>query len=141
MKAELVSFGSPQWGEAVELRRQVLRRPLGLDFTEEELAAEHVQLTAVISKGSVIACAMMTPQEDGNYKVRQVAVDPGWQGKGLGRLVMLFCEEIASQRGAHHVVLHARETAVPFYLAIGYEVVGDPFEEVGLPHRKMAKAV
>jgi predicted GNAT family N-acyltransferase len=37
------------------------------------------------------------------------------------------------------MVLHARETAVPFYLKLGYEVVGGQFEEVGIPHFKMEK--
>ena len=30
--------------------------------------------------------------------------------------------------------------AVPFYLRLGYEIVGDQFEEVTIPHFKMKKA-
>ena len=37
--------------------------------------------------------------------------------------------------------LHAREAAIPFYVALGYATEGSPFEEVGLPHRTMAKAL
>jgi predicted GNAT family N-acyltransferase len=39
------------------------------------------------------------------------------------------------------MILHARATAVPFYLRLGYTVVGEPFEEVGIPHRGMEKAL
>ena len=37
------------------------------------------------------------------------------------------------------MVLHARQTAVPFYLKLGYAEVGAPFQEVGIPHRCMEK--
>jgi predicted GNAT family N-acyltransferase len=39
------------------------------------------------------------------------------------------------------MVLNARDTAIPFYLHLGYELVGEPFVEVGIPHRKMRKAL
>jgi predicted GNAT family N-acyltransferase len=39
------------------------------------------------------------------------------------------------------MVLHARDTAVPFYEALGYEAFDDPFVEVAIPHRKMRKAL
>jgi len=37
------------------------------------------------------------------------------------------------------MVLHAREAAIPFYLRLGYELEGEPFTEVGIPHRRMVK--
>ena len=37
------------------------------------------------------------------------------------------------------IYLHARAHAVDFYLNSNYEVFGEPFEEVGIPHRHMQK--
>ena len=37
------------------------------------------------------------------------------------------------------MTLHAREAAVPFYERLGYLSEGEPFDEVGLPHRAMRK--
>jgi hypothetical protein len=37
------------------------------------------------------------------------------------------------------MILHARETAVPFYERLRYSPVGDVFQEVTLPHRLMEK--
>lgn len=34
---------------------------------------------------------------------------------------------------------HAREYAADFYLKLGYEITGDRFTEVGIPHRFMEK--
>jgi predicted GNAT family N-acyltransferase len=41
--------------------------------------------------------------------------------------------------GKSRIMLHARETAIPFYQKLGYEVTGEPLTEVGLPHRIMEK--
>ena len=41
--------------------------------------------------------------------------------------------------GGRLLTLHARETAVAFYLRLGYRVVGEPFVEVTIPHRTMEK--
>lgn len=38
------------------------------------------------------------------------------------------------------MVLHARDSALDFYLSLGYSIVGDPFEEVGIPHHRMEKS-
>lgn len=131
-------FGSPAWREMVELRRRILRLPLGLDFTEEELAAEAGQLHLGIWEGRrLLGCALVV-WSDGDYaKVRQVAVDDHLQGQGIGRSVMNACADAVRAEGKRQIRLHARETAVPFYLALGYRVEGDPFEEIGIPHRLM----
>jgi predicted GNAT family N-acyltransferase len=36
-------------------------------------------------------------------------------------------------------MMHARKTAVPFYERIGYQVAGEEFLEVGIPHYEMRK--
>jgi predicted GNAT family N-acyltransferase len=50
-------------------------------------------------------------------------------------------ERVAIERGALRMTLHARQTAVPFYERLGYRVVGEPFIEVGIPHRAMEKSL
>jgi predicted GNAT family N-acyltransferase len=39
------------------------------------------------------------------------------------------------------MVLHARETAVPFYEAMAYTKIGDRFTEVTIPHWSMVKVL
>jgi len=138
MTVREVPHGSPLYARAVELRRRVLRQPLGLDFSQEELDAEHAQRHFVLLDGDdVIACLSYVPGPAG-AKMRQVAVDPDQQGKGFGKRLVLETEKLFSPG---EVELHARQTAVPFYQSLGYQVVGERFEEVGLSHFKMRKAV
>ena len=35
-----VEFATPEYDETIALRYKILREPLGLEFTEEQLAAE-----------------------------------------------------------------------------------------------------
>ena len=135
-----VVFGSSEYEATIELRRTVLRRPLGLDFTPEQLALEASDVhLAVFANGGAIACLVLTPKDSTTLKRRQVAVRDDGQGKGIGRRLVEASERWAEKRGYARIILSARETAVPFYLRLGYRTEGEPFTEVGLPHRAMSK--
>lgn len=136
----LVAFNSEEYRQTVRLRDEVLRAPLGLTFTPEQLAAEADDLhLACFIRGQLVGCLILTPQDRGAIKMRQVAVSPLVQKQGVGTILVQASEEIAVERGYHQMVLHARETAVPFYLRLGYQVTGELFEEVTVPHRAMFK--
>ena len=131
---------SPAYALCVALRRDVLRKPLGLEFGEAQLAAEDDSLhLAFFDEEVVVGTLMLTPREWGSVQMRQVAVHEGWQGQGIGRRLVLESEAEARRQDFSVMVLHARETAVPFYLKLGYAEVGAPFQEVGIPHRCMEK--
>ena len=138
----LAPHGSDEYVRAVDLRRRILRIPLGLDFTNDEIAAEHDDLNLVAILGSdVVASLSLVDVGERKLKMRQVAVDESVQRTGLGTRLVRASEELARERGFDEMLLHARDTAVPFYLRLGYEVVGSKFEEVGIPHYKMRKAL
>jgi predicted GNAT family N-acyltransferase len=136
-----IGFGTPEFDEALALRYAVLRRPLGLEYDPEQIALEWSQehLAAYDRMGQLIGYLNLTPAEGGAVKMRQVAIDPAWQGKGVGRLLVEASERHATQLGYAQMVLHARESAVPFYDKLGYQRVGERFEEVGIPHFRMEK--
>ena len=135
-----VAFGSHKYELAVELRQQVLRLPLGLDFAAGELDGEANDYHLVALQGSaLVACLVLSPQTNNSIKMRQVAVTPECQGQGLGKQLVTFSEEFARNLGFELMVLNARANVVPFYERLGYEVVGDPFTEVTIPHSHMRK--
>lgn len=138
-----IEFGTPEYDEAVALRYEVLRKPLGLEFTTDQLAAEwsDIHLAGFDPNGKMVAILILTAIDEQTLKMRQVAVAPHLQGKGLGAQLVHASEALALKRQYQHMVLHARETAVPFYLRLGYQIVGEPFEEVGIPHSKMKKTL
>lgn len=132
---------SPLYEESIRLRDRVLRRPLGLSFTADDLAAESndVHCTASDRSGRLLGCLVLTPLEDGAIRMRQVAVDPSLQRSGIGTLLVAWSESLARAGGYRRIVLHARDTAVPFYLRLGYMIEGEEFTEVSIPHRIMVR--
>lgn len=131
---------SPAYALAVALRRDILRKPLGLEFTEAQLASESSSLHLACWDEDVLSgTLLLTPLEDGSIQMRQVAVDDRKQGLGVGRLMVVESESEAARRGFTRMMLHARDSAVGFYTKLGYERVGDEFIEVGVRHQEMAK--
>jgi GNAT superfamily N-acetyltransferase len=137
-----VPFGSVEYRSACELRDAVLRRPLGLKLSAEDVAgeAEQVHLLAFDETG-VIGCLLLVPGEDGSIKMRQVAVAERAQRRGVGSALMARAEALARERGFRVMTLHARRGAVPFYERAGYRVEGPEFVEVTIPHSKMVKVL
>ena len=131
---------SPAYALAVALRRDLLRKPLGLEFTEAQLAAEasSFHLTAW-EEDVLLGTLLLTPVADGSIQMRQVAVDDRKQGLGIGRLMVVESEAEALRRGFKRTMLHARDSAVPFYEKLGYTRIGDEFIEVGVRHQEMEK--
>ena len=68
-----------------------------------------------------------------------MTVDPGHQGRGVGKRLIAFAEKLSAEMGYREIVLHARESAVRFYESVGYVAEGEAFTEVTIPHRKMVK--
>lgn len=143
IQTALIEFATPEYDESVALRDAVLRRPLGLAFSPEQLAAEwsDLHLAAFDTIGRMVGILLLTPVAEKTIKMRQVAVAPEYQGKGVGAVLVRASEEEARKRGFEKMVLNARETAVSFYLRLGYDKVGDRFEEVTIPHFKMEKTL
>jgi predicted GNAT family N-acyltransferase len=137
-----VSHNSAEYLLCVDLRNHVLRRPLGLTFSPEQLDAENSDIhLAVFEEDTLVGCAILTTSDVSRVKMRQVAVAPEKQGRGIGRDLVAYCELVGLQRGFMEMYLHARATVVPFYEKSGYCTVGEPFVEVGIPHRAMVKNI
>lgn len=135
-----IEYGSARYREAVRLRERVLREPLGLKFTAEQLQAEfpYHHLIALLDD-VVIGCLYLIPEPEGRIRLKQFVIAPELQGQGVGRLLMQYTEYYCRTLKCNEIYMHARQTAVPFYLEMGYEIYGETFQEIGLPHRKMRK--
>jgi N-acetylglutamate synthase-like GNAT family acetyltransferase len=138
-----VEFATPEYDETVKLRYKILREPLGLDFTEEQLAAEYsdFHLAAYDDAWILRGCLVLTPKDGKVLKMRQVAVDNIVQSKGIGSLLVKASEVYARAKGYDKMELNARDTAVVFYQKLGYNTEGGMFEEVSIPHFKMVKKI
>lgn len=137
-----IMHNTPEYEAHVALRQRVLRDPLGLQITAEEMVQDAAYiLIAAFHIKQIVGCLVLTPLSAETMKMRGVAVEPNAQGGGIGAAMVRYSERIAAEHGFEEMVLNARETAVGFYSRLGYEIVGEPFIEVTLPHRKMRKSL
>ncbi|MBP8943221.1 MAG: GNAT family N-acetyltransferase [Saprospiraceae bacterium] len=136
-----IQFATPAYDEAVKLRYEVLKEPLGLDFTVEALSEEFNQfhLAAYAGDGGLTAYLLLTPLENKVIQMRQVVVKPAFQRKSIGKGLVMYSEAWSRHHGYSEMVLHARKEAVAFYEKLGYSRTGKSFEEVGIPHWLMKK--
>ena len=140
MALKIIDHGSREYQQMVQLRDDILRKPLGLHFTPEELESEKQNLMmGAFEDDAMLGCCMLVEEEPHTVRLRQMAVINDLQGKGVGTALMNFAENLARDRGYRKITMHARKNAIGFYEKLGYKKVGKEFEEITIPHYVMEK--
>jgi predicted GNAT family N-acyltransferase len=140
MQIIVFNTADDMYSKALQLRTDVLRTPLGLKFTADELKKDKADTHfGLIQEEILVACLTLTECADERMKMRQVAVSPNFQGQGFGKILVAASHEHARGQARKIMFCHARKTAVPFYESMGYKVVGAEFFEVNIPHYLMER--
>ena len=135
-------FGSETYREAVRLRYEALRVPLGLEWRPQDFEAEASSLhLGAFQGGRLVATLILRPRDSGVVQMRQVAVAAAERGRGVGARLVRYAEALAAERGFTTLMAHARMAVIGFYLKLGYKREGEPFVEVGIPHSTVIKAL
>jgi N-acetylglutamate synthase-like GNAT family acetyltransferase len=140
MALKIIDHGTHEYRLMLKLREDLLRKPLGLTFTKEELEKEKDNiLIGAFDDDDILGCCMLVEQEPGIVKMRQLAVLNNLQGKGVGTAILQFSENLARDLGYKKITMHARKNTVDFFEKLGYQVIGDEFIEITIPHFEMMK--
>ena len=133
---------SPLYEESIVLRNHILIESIGrhedcrdFDFPEKDI------YISAFDGDTLIGTAIITQLDDSTVQMRQMAVDDAYRGQGVGRAIANEFERVVLKNGCSKVILHARESAVAFYKALGYELIGDKFYEIEIAHYEMRKDV
>lgn len=112
--------------------------PVELERDELDPACEHV----VARDGDrVVGTGRLLPSTGGVGVVGRIAVARERRTSGVGSAVLLALEALAAARGDAVVELHAQTHAQSFYEHRGYVAEGDVYDDAGLPHVTMRKAL
>lgn len=142
MALKQIEHGSKDYQKMVDLRIEILRKPLGLNFTQDELAKEKDDiLIGAFEDDKILACCLLTKIDGCTVKLRQMAVQNKLQGKGIGASLLSFAETVARDKGFKKLTMHARDTAIGFYEKFDFKVMGNEFIEVNVPHHVMEKSL
>jgi len=140
MALKIIDYGTPEYQQMVKMRDDILRKPLGLSFTSDELVGEKNNiLIAAYEDDEMLGCCMIVELSDSKAQLRQMAVLNTLQGKGIGRALILFSENIARDHGYKKMCMHARKNTVSFFEKMGYNVSSEEFIKLTIPHFEMEK--
>ena len=140
MPIKQIDHNTKEYRQMVDLRNEILRKPLGLSLKKEELDREKDDiLIGAFEEDKMLGCCLLTRVDDNNVRLRQMAVQNNLQGKGIGASMLNFAENVARDTGYKKMVMHARKTALHFYEKLGYKICSEEFEEITIPHYIMEK--
>lgn len=129
--------------DATRLRTAVFVQEQGIAPELEWDEADHSALHAVAynALGQVVGTGRLVNFGKQRAKIGRMAVHRAVRGSRVGQQVLAALTGAASQRGDIEVVLHAQLSAVDFYRSQGFAACGSPFDEAGIAHIEMVKAL
>jgi YbgC/YbaW family acyl-CoA thioester hydrolase len=129
--------------DARRIRTQVFvqeqKIPLELEWDDADATALHA--VAYNGLGQAVATGRLLQPQPGVAKIGRMAVHQVLRGCGVGRQVLEALLAAARARGDREATLHAQRSAQAFYSGLGFEAQGEPFEEAGIAHIEMARAL
>ncbi len=129
---------------AMPLRHAVFAEEKGIpaDLMSDgaDATAHHALITNRL--GLPLATGRLVPLDGGQRgQVGRMAVVPSQRSQNLGGQLLTGLLAQARQVGMTEVLLHAQTGAARFYARHGFVPQGEPFEEAGLPHQTMVRAL
>jgi predicted GNAT family N-acyltransferase len=126
---------------ALRHRVFVVEQGVPVDMEQDEL--DDIAAHAVVRDpdGRVVGTGRMVPLGGGSARIGRMAVAPEARGSGVGAALLAVLEDAARGAGCRRAEIHAQVQAIGFYRRAGYEPAGEPFDEAGIPHVAMVKAL
>lgn len=115
------------------------RIPAEMEWDEADAGCLHA--VAYNRLGLPLATGRLLQHVPGVAKIGRMAVIQAVRGSGVGHEVLDALMKAARARGDHEVLLHAQSSAAPFYARAGFAPRGSVFEEAGIPHIEMVRAL
>ncbi len=122
-----------------EVFLQEQRVPVEMEWDADDDTALHA--VAVNRLGMPLATGRLLPAASGTARIGRMAVSRVLRGSGLGREILQALMQASQARGDAQVMLHAQRSAEGFYKRLGFVAQGEPFEEAGMAHIEMVKAL
>jgi predicted GNAT family N-acyltransferase len=135
--------GPADWPGIAALRTRVFVDEQGVppEVEQDDADATAVHALSRDDSGAVVATGRLLLRGDGTASIGRMATDASARGQGHGAAVLGVLQEEARRRGVELVELHAQVTARRFYERAGYVAVGPEYDEAGIRHVTMRRAL
>lgn len=120
--------------------------PPELEYDEYDATSVHVLALSdgmAMGTGRLIhgAEALAKTGVQGRVLLGRLAVRKAARGTGLGAELVRALEQAGRERGGTELELHAQVQALGFYERLGYAAEGPVYQDAGIPHRTMTRAL
>jgi hypothetical protein len=113
---------------------------VGQDLNYQEIDdtdKESWHLFEMNDAGEVISYLRIIPEED-RVSLGRVLIDKLYRGKGKGRALLERAKEVCKEWFVDNVIeVHAQAQLQELYESLGFEVVSEPYDIVGIKHVTM----
>ncbi|MEP7100517.1 MAG: YbgC/FadM family acyl-CoA thioesterase [Burkholderiales bacterium] len=143
----MVDVRTGTW-EALGLHAQAIRTevfideqkiPIEMEWDEADASALHA--VAFNRFGLPLATGRLLAHAPGVARIGRMAAIQSVRGSGVGRRVLDALMDAAKTRGDRQVLLHAQTSAQAFYARAGFVPAGPVFDEAGIAHIEMTRAL
>jgi YbgC/YbaW family acyl-CoA thioester hydrolase len=129
--------------EATLIRKAVFvdeqKIPAEMEWDAADASAVHA--VAYNRFGMPLATGRLLEHVPGIAKIGRMAVRRDLRGSRIGQAVLEALMAAARGRGEREVLLHAQTSAAPFYTRAGFAPRGPQFDEAGIAHVEMVRAL
>ena len=138
----------PQTAEEFEryrdLRWRILRAPWNQPIitAQDDLENDDFPIMVCEVDGIPIGVGRAHFISENEAQIRSISVEPEWEGKGIGSIVLKELEKIVIAKGATRIIIHSRKSAIEFYKKNGYKEVEPSYTLFGeIEHTLMEKFI
>lgn len=136
-----VADNNIMYNQCLEIRKRVFVEEQNVPMEREVDEYEDVATHILLIDDEPIGTVRYRPASEDMIKVERMAVLPEERGRKLGLKLMEFVHKHARDNGYTRAKLGAQVHAIDFYKKLGYTVSSDEFEDAGIPHVYMEKAL
>ena len=136
-----IDYFSDEYQMTLELRNEVMRKPIGLNIYEQDFTHEQQSFILGAFYNGELHGVGVLGQQGTEFTVEYLCVDTKVQSKGLGGILLQKLEQVAREKQGTKIGMDARVSAAEFYKKHGYSEFGEVFlmEVAPVDHIRMEK--
>lgn len=141
-QVKIYPYNSPEYKTTLEIRNRITRLPHGLSLFTEDLTLEKDYIHFIaknIKTDQIIGTVILIPINEKTVKLKQMMVENEFRKCKVGTLLIDHFISYCKSKGVEKIKLDSINTAVGFYLKLGFYVETYDAIVMGLPHHLMAK--
>ena len=142
MQIKEINYYSEEYQRLLNFRFNNLRKPLNLNWSEEDLLNENQQNHFALKNQSEIVGSFCLKKIDcSTIRLRQMAIEKKWQRQGYGSSILKFTEKFAIKNNYKKIIIIARLSALDFYKKNFFKTSGNIFTDVTVSSINMYKKI